>query len=126
MLLCLLHVLICTQSLKGKNASLATLRPFKSNLNCFDFSIACRNASMRLVCPQPLPISCLFFIKAIALLFKCLQTIFAKTKIIMFCLRLYLFRRLLSIQHNCLYQYPEQCSVKYRFILSFRFYDFVF
>jgi hypothetical protein len=71
---------IFTQSSNGKKASDARLAPFSSKLNCFAFSIACLSASILEVCPQPLPTSCLFLIKAIALLFKCLQMILPKSK----------------------------------------------
>ena len=50
-----------TQSLKGKKASLAITALCRSKSNCFAFSMACLKASIRLVCPHPLPrSSCLF------------------------------------------------------------------
>ena len=70
---------ISTQSGNGKNASEAITQPFISMLKLRAFSIACLNASTRLVCPTPLDNILSPLASTIALDFVCLQ-IFAAYK----------------------------------------------
>ncbi len=71
---------ISTQSGNGKNASLAITAPSRLKLKDCAFSIACRNASTRLVWPVPLAQSCFPFAKTIVFDFVCLQIFEANNK----------------------------------------------